>query len=65
MAASHDTGAPSIVGVVSRPSTAIVWCSDRPLGHSRPRFTGWAGSPITVTALPPLTPSSIPQPTEQ
>ena len=32
-------------GSVSRPGAPIVWCSVRPFGHRRPRFTGWSGSP--------------------
>ena len=53
------------VWAVRRPSAVIVWCSERPLGHSRPTFTGWAKSPLTLTAAPSRTPISMPQPTEQ
>ena len=59
-ASSHVELAARRHGLVSRPSAAIVWCSDKPLGQRRPRFTGWSGSPCTATARPSRTPSEHP-----
>jgi len=68
-ASSQETGVslPSLRrrGWVARPGAVRMWCSLRPLGQSLPRLTGWSGLPRTVTALPSLTPTNMPQPTEQ
>ena len=52
-------------GVVARSGAASGASASQPLGHARPRFTGYSGSGVRLTARPFCRCAWRPQPTEQ